>query len=134
MDRELVWKAMGKARLVFGYKYQEKRQSTTPTQRALITSYRREFFCCPAFNLFCKNHVESKCPSTGFRQKLMKLKFTYLTPQSLLSKVADRSSFSTQINFKFRSWQCCPTDGAFEQQQQQKENLAELCELRTAKF
>lgn len=58
----------GKSSPGLGYKYQEKRQPTIPTEKALITSYRIEFFCCPAFHLFCKNHVESKCPPNGFRQ------------------------------------------------------------------
>lgn len=37
-----------------------------------------------------------------------------------LVKVADRSSFSTQINFKFKSSRVALLIAAFEQQQQQK--------------
>lgn len=57
-----------------------------------------------------------------------------------LVKVADRSSFSTQINFKFKSSRVALLIAAFEQQQQQKkkkkrkENMAEMCELGTVKF
>ena len=70
----------------------EKRQPTTPTYRVVITHYGIEFFCCPAFNLFCKNYAESKWFQAD--TELIKFEFIRLFDSAWLLKVADRPSFS----------------------------------------